>query len=105
MYSVCTRIEMIIFNKRGERLPSPFYKLLLMCRVYCPEVLAGAGNTLGTHLGLGNKWAGASGAGLGAACPAGLSWGHHAADQGTTERRQQRWGSLCSVHSASQLVR
>ena len=51
MYSVCTRIEMIIFNKRGKRLPNPFYKLPHVSRVAAlryPTVLAGAGNTAET---------------------------------------------------------
>lgn len=86
MYSVCTRIEMIIFNKRGKRLPSPFYKLLLMCCVCCPEVL------------------GAVEQGLGLPAQQAYPGEHHAAHQGTTERPQQRWGPLCSVRSASQLV-
>lgn len=55
MYSVCTRIEIIIFNKRGKKLPNPFYKLphnvLCVAALRCPTALAGTGNTLEPWVG------------------------------------------------------
>lgn len=93
MYSVCTRIEMIFFNKRGKSLPNSFYKLPRMCHVLLPY-----------SVGWGWEHAGAFGGGTGGlepvglmgSCPAGLSWGCHAAGR--------RWGPLCSKCCASQPV-
>lgn len=63
MYSVCTRIEMIIFNKRGKSLLNPFYKLPHnVSRAAALQRWLGLGTR--QSLGRGDGGAGASGAGL-----------------------------------------
>lgn len=98
MYSVCTRIEMIIFNKRGKTLPNPFYKLPHLCHVLLPW------GVLHCWQGLGTLWSLVGGK-QGDWSQWSRAWGCHAANQGTTERPLQRWVSLDASACASHWVK
>lgn len=66
----------------------------------CPEV----SHSIGWGWKHAGALLGASEAEIEAACTADLSWERHAASWRTAERPQQRWGPLCSMTCASQIV-